>query len=92
MSEFSAEIDNRLKTLGICPLDLNQALTLVRNLRVAVIEMGLDPKATRIALLFAELVDRHFSQQKLHPTEMTQIHDIARVLFTQASKKWRRKT
>ena len=86
MSEFSAEIDNRLKVLDICPMDLRQALILVRDLRVTAIEMGLGPKAVRIALLFAELADRHFSQQKLHPTEMTQLHHIARTLFIQARK------
>ena len=87
MSDYSPEIDNKLKALGICPMDLKTAMILVRDMRIKAIEANIDPKATRIALLFAELTDRHFCQQKLHPTEMTQLHIIARTLFNLAKKK-----
>lgn len=86
MTTIDKDLDNTLKTLGICPMDLQQALLLTRDFRIKAIEKGLDPKATRIAILFMELTDRHFSQQKLHPTEMTQLHIIARTLFKTAKE------
>jgi len=81
MSGFSPEIDSKLKALGICPMDLKEALILVRDFRIQVVKAGIGPKATRIAILFAELADRHFAQQKLTGAELTELHLIAEALF-----------
>lgn len=81
MPDYSPEIDNKLKALGICPMDLKAALILVRDLRIQIIKDGIDPKAARIAILFTEFADRHFAQQKLTDAELTELHLIARALF-----------
>ncbi|TRZ51121.1 MAG: hypothetical protein D4S01_05460 [Dehalococcoidia bacterium] len=81
MSDFSPEIDSKLKAQGICPIDLRKALILVRNLRIQIIKDSIGPKAARIAILFAELADRHFAQQKLTGAELTELHLIAKDLF-----------
>lgn len=86
MVKISPELDNKLKALGICPMDLSMALMLVRNLRITAIQDNIGPKAMRIAILFAELSDRHFMQQKLHPSEEAQLQKIAQHLFRTAKE------
>lgn len=81
MHDYSPEIDNKLKAMGICPMDLKEAIILVRDFRIHVVKAGIGPKATRIAILFAELADRYFAQQKLDGAEMTELHRIAKALF-----------
>jgi len=81
MPDFSPELDNKLKALGICPMDLKEAIILVRDFRIQVIKAGIGPKATRIAILFAELTDRYFAQKKLTGAELTDLHRIAKALF-----------
>ena len=86
MTTFPKDLDNKLKALGICPMDLQQALLLTRDLRIKALKNGLDPKATRIAILFTELCDRHHSSQKLHPHEESQLQKIAQHLFRTAKE------
>ena len=74
---LSISMSEKAKALGIPERDLFRALVLVRNLRARVISEDLDPKATRIALIYAERVDSHFAQQHLTPEEMTKLHEIA---------------
>jgi hypothetical protein len=84
---FDPKLDNRLKALGICPADLSRAITLIRDFRIQAHEQGIGPKATRIAILFAELSDRHYAVQKCTDTEMLQLHAIAKDLFETAKPK-----
>lgn len=86
MVKISPEIDNKLKALGICSVDVGMALKLVRDLRITAIQDNINPKAMRVAILFAELSDRHFSQQKLHPYEESQLQKIAQDLFRTAKE------
>ena len=81
MPDFSPELDNKLKALGICPMDLKAAIILMRDLKIRIIKADIPPKATRIALLFTELADRYYAQQKLTATEMKEIQQIAEALF-----------
>ena len=81
MHDFSPEIDNKLKAMRICPMDLKEALILARDFRIQIVKAGICPKVTRIALLFAELTDRHFAQQKLTAIEMRELQQIAEDLF-----------
>ena len=74
-------MNEKAKALGIPEKHLIRALTLVRNLRIQAIGEQLDPRATRIALIYAERVDRYFAQQQLTPDEMTRVHGIALELF-----------
>ena len=81
MPDYSPEIDNKLKALGICPMDLKTALILVRDLSIQIVKIDIDPKAARIAVLFAELADRYNTQQKLTDAEMKGLQEIAEALF-----------
>jgi len=89
MPDFSPEIDNKLKALGICIMDLKGALILIRDFRIQVEKDGIGPKATRIAILFAELSDRYFAQQKLTGPELTELQTIANALFNLTKPKGR---
>lgn len=81
MPDFSPELDDKLKALGICPLDLQKALILTREFRIHVVKDNVDPKATRIAILFTELCDREFAEQKLSSLDMIELQQIAQDLF-----------
>ena len=81
MVDYSPEIDNKLKALGISPMDLEAALILVRDFRIQIVKADIGPKAARIAILFAELSDRHFAVQKLTDAEMLELHGIAKALY-----------
>ena len=50
-------MSEKAKALRIPERDLVRALILVRNLRAQAISEDLDPRATRIALIYADLVD-----------------------------------
>ena len=76
----------KAKALGIPERDLTLAMTLVRDFRIRVITAGLDPRATRIAILFAELVDWHFASKRLAVEEMDKLREIAQDLFAQMRK------
>lgn len=78
-----AKIDKRLAALRIPQAHVSRALLMVRNLRIQAIREGLDPRAMRIAILFAELSDRHFCSQKLHPVAMAALEQIARDYFNE---------
>ena len=79
--DFSPEVDNKLKAQGIRSIDLRKALILVRNLRIQIIKDEIAPKSARIAILFIELTDREFAQQKLTAIEMRELQLIAEDLF-----------
>ncbi|GAI94368.1 unnamed protein product [marine sediment metagenome] len=81
MSDFSPELDDKLKALGICPLDLKEAIIWIRDFRIQVVKAGVDPKATRIALLFAEIADREFAEKTLTAAEMKELQQIAQGLY-----------
>lgn len=87
MSEYSPEIYDRLKALGIRPIDIRQALILLRDFRIYILKASINPKATRIAILFTELADRHFAQQKLTAAEMKELQEIAEALFKISKEK-----
>ena len=69
--------DKRLKKLGIPEVHVTRALLLIRNFRIQAIREELDPRATRIAILFAEKSDRHFCSKKLHPVTLAALEQIA---------------
>ncbi|MBA7646855.1 hypothetical protein ES703_54621 [subsurface metagenome] len=81
MTDYSPELDNKLKALGICPSDLKDPIIWIRNFRIQVVKAGTDPKATRIALLFAELADRDVAQEILTAAEMKELQEIAQGLY-----------
>jgi len=81
------EITRKLAALGISTTDLKKALLMIRDFRIQTLKSGIDPKATRIALLFAELSDCHFAQQKLTNREMKELKQIAKDLFNHAKPK-----
>jgi len=74
----------KAKALGIPNRDLTRAMILVRDLRVKALREDLDPRATRIAIIFANLADLHFARQKLSPKDLEKLEEIARELYTQA--------
>jgi len=71
----------RAKRLGISEKDLTQALLLIRDLRLRVLERGIDPRATRIAIIYANLVDYHWASKILSKKELWELEQIARELY-----------
>ena len=76
----------KAKKLGIPELHLTAALLLVRNLRVNAIKEGLDPRATRIAIIYADMVDAYFANQKLNMPDMARLSEIAKDFFDETKK------
>jgi len=74
----------KARALGIPEKDLARALTLVRNLRAEAINLGLDPRATRIALIYANLVDYHFARQHLSLEDLAKLEEIAGDFYKEA--------
>lgn len=81
MTDYSPELDNKLKALGICPMDLSKAIALIGEFLIQVRKANIDPKATRIALLFEELTDREVAQEKLSTLDMIELQQIAQDLY-----------
>ena len=76
----NAAIDAALRKarkLGIPREHLKQALILVRELRINALQLRLDPRATRIALLYAERCDYHAATGKLSVGELAALRWIA---------------
>ena len=68
--------------------DIMRALFLVKNLRLIGIRSNINPRAMRIALKYALLVDDHFAKQRVTPAEDKKLDAIARRLFEKAVKSW----
>jgi len=69
---------------GIWELHLKAALLLVRDLRAKAVMQDLDPRAVRVALKYALLVDDYISKQHgLSPAEEQQIEKLAKKLFNE---------
>ena len=75
------------KDLGIPQNDLYYALKLVRELRARVIMGKVDPRAARIALIYANLTDRHEAAKELSTEEMNKLSEIAVDLFNESKAK-----
>lgn len=71
----------KAEALGISESELTRALVLVRDLRKTALEQDIDGRALRIALLYANMVDYHFAQQKLALTVLRKLEEIALDLF-----------
>ena len=69
------------KVLGIPETDLTQAIVLIRELRIKAYYANLDPRATRIALLYAVKGDLEFAKDKLSERELKTLDDIAENIF-----------
>ena len=74
-------MSERARQMGISDSALKRAMLLVRDLRIKAVQRGIDPRATRIALLFAEKCDREWAAQKLHPTAMVALETIAEEFY-----------
>lgn len=77
----------KAQRLGISKQDLEKALLLVRNLRLHALQQNIDPKATRIAILYLELTDRYYAKQKLNPTTLCKLTNIAHQLYQETTTK-----
>ena len=76
-------MSERAHHLGIQERHLVRAMVLVRDLRIQAIREELDPRATRIALIYANMVDLHFARQKLTSDVLTELHMIAKEYYDQ---------
>lgn len=74
-------MSEKARALGISDTDLRKALLLARDFRILAINMGLDPRATRIAILYLEKCDRHFMTKKLQPQVARALEEIAEQFF-----------
>jgi len=80
-------VREKLKNLGIPEKDLARAMILIRELRIKAIKMNLDPRATRIALIYGNLADHYFAQRRLGPEDLATLEEIAKGLLTYAKTK-----
>ena len=80
-------MSERAHQMGIRDSDIKRAMLLVRDLRIKAIRRGIDPRATRIAILFAEKCDREWAATKLHPTAMVALDSIAEELYQLARRR-----
>lgn len=76
-----------INELGITQGDLKSALFLARDLRAKAHQQGLNPRATSIAILYLEKVDRHVSAKHLTIKEMRQLEDVASILYEETMQK-----
>ena len=79
-------MSERARQMGISDSALKRAMLLVRDLRIKAVQRGIDPRAVRIALLFAEKCDREWAAKKLHPTAMVALDTIAEELYQLARR------
>lgn len=68
-------------------LHLKAALLLVRDLRAKAVMQGLDPRAVRVALKYALMVDDYLAKEKgLTPPEEQELNRITKKLFDQTAQ------
>lgn len=73
--------------MSICwEKNLKAALLLVRNLRLQAVMQGINPKAVRVALKFALIVDDYLSRERLTREEDENLTEIAKDLFRKTPK------
>lgn len=70
-------MSEKARALGIPDNDLIRAMKLVRDLRISAIRSGIDPRATRIAIIYMNLTDYHFAAQKLSWEDLRKLEEIA---------------
>lgn len=68
---------------GISLRDIIYALKLVREIRIRFLESRGDPRALRIALIYANLTDRHEARKRLSKKEMNELSEIAVAYYEQ---------
>ena len=74
-------MSERARQMGILDDHLKRAMVLVRALRIQAIKDDLDPRATRIALLFAVKCDAHHAERTMHPVAFAALETIAEELY-----------
>jgi hypothetical protein len=96
MSVVSDEVKRRKKSelidkiTSIIPADwkddVNTAFLLVRQFRLDGSELGLNPKAMRLAIKFLSLIDTHFANTTQEEEKL--LDDVARQLFEAERDFW----
>jgi len=81
--EFKMFVEKRIRE------DLKKALVLVKELRIKALALHLDPRAVRIALKFALMLDDYYSAREISPEEDEQLTRIAEDLFQKTPKRIR---
>lgn len=79
-------MSKRVQQLGISK-DLKEALLMVQDFQVEAVRRGLDPRATRIALLFAVKCDAENAEKKLHPVGLAALESIAEELYQMSRRR-----
>ena len=74
-------MSEKARALGIPEKHLTRALMLARHLRASALADGLDPRATRIAIIYLNLCDLHWASQKLNRDQLTALYEIAREFY-----------
>ena len=74
--------------MAISNEDIKRALILVRDLRLKGMRSNINPKAIRIALKYALLVDDHFAKQRLKLSEEKELDERAKRLFQESLRSW----
>jgi len=81
----------RAARLGIHPQYIFRALQLVRDQRVQVINEGIDSRAYRIALIYANKVDFYFARKNISEKELVALEEIADDYFRETYKAMNKK-
>lgn len=78
-------MSQRAHALGIPERHIIRALQLVRYLRASAVAERLDPRATRIGIIYLNLTDLHFARQRLSPDVLMELHQIAKEYYDQVT-------
>lgn len=72
---------DRTRRMGIPDAHMKRALILVRDLRIEAIEERLDPRAVRIALIYALMTDNYASSKVLSMQQERELRRAAEEFF-----------
>jgi len=76
-----------IKSVTVDEDEIKRALLLVTSLRLKALEQEIDPRATLIALAYANLAERYLARTKLTEQEVKALEDYAMTHFMETLKK-----
>jgi len=82
-------MSEKAQALGSSPKLIASALRFLTRIRALTRSFSGIPRATRIALIYANKCDRHFAAKKLTPQDLVKLEEIAHSFFIDQLRKWK---